>query len=342
MIADQKIFTAKKSQELRAGFGVVSVLIMVLTGLVVVGDSSLPVVLFAVLFLAGLLFSLAYVYRKSGNLLRQINHGKQTARRVDAELAGLRKSCAAKTLFIETAGAELLEASRAMYDAAEFLHARRSPDGKQLAGREIEEDLLENADWVYSFSRDIVTLTQLRKGNARLLEQEIDPVELVRFCASEVSKKLGKQQVIELMAAPDQQLLVKGDLSKLKQSLEKFLTWAVRQIEIDGAKVQISIFRDKASWLVFSVKLSGCHMNNCAFEKFCCPLDNFSKDSDQMVLDLAIARGLVKLHGGDIVIRKQTSSGTVLDFFLPGVRVSQIALVADQRRNLNRVIETVG
>jgi len=342
MITDQKNFTAKKSQELRAGFVVGGVLIMVLTGLAVVGDASLPAAIFVVLLQGGLLFSLACVYRKSGNLLRQISRGKQTAKRVDAELTGLRKSCAAKTLFIETAGAELLEASRAMYDAAEFLHAKRSPNGKRLAGREIEEDLLENADWVYSFSRDIVTLTQLKKGDVRLLEQEIDPVELVRFCASEVSKKLGKQQIIELMVMPDQQLLVKGDLSKLKQLLEKFLTWGVRQIEIDGAKVQISIFRDKASWLVFSVKLSGCHMNDSAFEKFCCPLDSFSEDNEQMALDMAIARGLAKLHGGDIVIREQTSSGTVLEFFLPGVRVSQIALVDDPCQNLKRITETVG
>jgi len=327
---------------------VVGILITVLTGLAVVRDFSLSAALFAMLFQGGLLFSLAYVFRKSGNLSNQVSHGKQTAKRAEAELADLRKSCAAKTLFIETAGAELLETSRAMYDAAEFLHARRGSNGKRLAGREIgagleiEEDLLENAEWLYSFSRDIVTLTQLKKGGVRLLEQEIDPVELVRFCASEVSKKQGKQQVIELVEMPDQQLLVKGDLSKLKHSLEKFLTWAVRQIEVDGAKVQFSIFRDKASWLVFSVKLGGCHMDDSTFEKFCCPLDNFPQENDQMVLDLAIARGLAKLHGGDIVIREQTSSGTVLDFFLPGVRVSQITLVDDKCLSLNRVIETAG
>lgn len=75
------------------------------------------------------------------------------------------------------------------------------------------------------------------------------------------------------------------------------------------------------------------------FEKLSSPSENFADESEGMNLRMAIAKKLAMLHGGNIAILGQTSSGTVLAFVLPKHRVLQISL-PDQRENrLQKVIE---
>jgi len=328
MIADQKTFTAKKLLEAQFVLALIGIFVLILTGMAIVVEQS-DIGNFMVLVVqAVLLFSLVLLYRKTGSEKCQEAEEVLPPENYETELADWQKKCASRNYFIETAGADLLEASRAVYDTAGFLKANSQagsqPGKASSAVSGIESELLKNAGWVYGFSRDLVLLSQLKKGSVCLLEQGIDPVELLKFCASKTQKYFSERQVVELVESPSRPLLISGDLAKLKKTLVKLFTCVVRLLQIDGSKIQVRIFRDKTGNLIYSIKLVGRYLNNRDFDKLCCPLDNFGKNDRRIDLGLAIALRFARLHGGDIVIRKQSSDGTVLGLCLPKYRISEV------------------
>ncbi len=323
MIADQKILTLKKLPEFHVALAFGGIFILILTAMAIVREHSLFSDFFVVAVQGGLVAWLGFVYHRTDKALLKRATTQLPGAKLEAELKRLREKCQARAFFIESTGSHLLETSRAMYDTARFLHSKRQAVRTPNAGGGVEADLLRNADQVYTFSRDIVLLAQLKKGSLSLLEQKVDAVELFRFCSVEVKKSLANGELVELVNAPSQSLLISGDLTKLKKILVKLLTCAVGLLQIKGAKIRVGIFQDENSQLVFSIKLSGHHLSEKEFAKLCCPLDNFSENDQHGDLNMAIARRLAQLHDGDIVIHQQSSSGTVLAFFLPEKRISR-------------------
>lgn len=318
MIADQKIITAKNSLKQQVVFAVTGALILILTGVAGAGSFSLTTTIVTVFAQCGLLIWLGIVFRHTAYQLMKSRKNNEVAKTLAVELANAKKNCSARSRFIESTGGELLETSRAMFEAAGFLHENRQSGGS-LSG--VEEDLLKNADWLYAFSRDIVVLTQLKKGELVLHEQEIDPVELVGWSVAEVRKNLCDNKIVSLMKVPQNPVLISGDLCKLKQCLAKLVSSACGCLQIDRADVRVSISIRKSNELLVSLKLRGRQLEPAEFQKLCCPLDNFVGEDERIDLDMAIAVRLAELHGGKIVIHEQTSSGTVLAFILPSERV---------------------
>ena len=318
MIADHNILTAKNSHKQQFVFVVAGMLILILTGIAAVSSFSLTASIVAVFVQCGLLVGLGCIFKSTIDKLPELRDKRLATNAMINELDSLRKNCSARSLFIETAGVELLEASRAMYDAAGFLNEDRQARG---CSDGVEEDLLTKAGWLYSFSRDIVVLTKLKKGEMTLHEQEIDPIELVRWSVSRVQKIFGNEQIVSMMNMPGVPVLINGDLCKLKQCLTKFFSSACRQLQIDQADIKINVHADSTTGLVVLLKLSGRQLKDSEFQELCCPLDSFSNENDHIDLDMAIAVRLAKLHNGEIVVHEQTSSGTVMAFKLPPDRI---------------------
>ncbi len=334
MIADPKFFTLKKSQKTQLVFAILGISILVLTGIAAAGKASLAIVFLAVVLQTGAMVWFGRNYIKDAK--------DQSEPDVEAKLADMTEHCAARTRFIESIGKDLLETSRELFEAASFLGNTDRTGQTSAAAVKVEKELLAKAECIYCFSKDMVALTQLRSGEVQLLEQEIDPVELAQFCLTEVCKTQSYKNKIVLEGTPANGLLLKGDLSRLKQLLQKLFVSAIRQMEVKGATVRVNIFSDQDSRLVFSVKLDGRNVGEKEFLKLCCPLENNLPNDKKMELDMAIAKKLAILHGGDIVIYEQTSSGTVLAVFFPASRISKIPLQTGRARHRMLAIELVG
>jgi len=103
-------------------------------------------------------------------------------------------------------------------------------------------------------------------------------------------KKYQKGRTIKLASTPNQTVLIKGDLSKLKQLLVKFFTSAVQQLQIDGENVQVDIVVDSIGRLKVSAKLGGRQINPNEFESLCSTLESFKGGNERVGLDMAIAK----------------------------------------------------
>ena len=326
MIADAKIFTVKKSVKPQIVAGVIGIGALGLAGYLNF-QSLPPSVTFHIAFAqAGMLAGLGLALWANGKILRLKKQYQIAMEGKQQEISGLQNICAAKSRFIGTVGEEMLDTSREMYDAAGYLYTSSGPEEQSMGENSVEKRLYKNADRMYDLSQDVVTLARLEKGKIGLREQEIDTTELINFCVASVNRKHREKEPVVVVQVTGRPNLVRGDLARLKQLLGKMLTCATGLIEIEGAKVHVSLRFEKRQGVVFSVKLNGRQLSADEFEKLCDPMGQGGDHRGAGCMDMAIARGLARLHGGDIVVDKQTSSGTVVALKLPGERVSQIPL----------------
>ncbi len=350
MIADGLNLTLKKAAEPAVVFSGFAFTALIVTGVATVAGFGVFIGVLAVLGQAGLLIWAMRAYHKAARGVRRIKRLEGQKKQLNNQLLIVKEACEARSKFIETVGFELLESSRDVYEAAEFLNTEGAVCGGSGAHFDVEKSLLSNAGHLFEFSQDIVEFSQLQRDASSLIEQEIDPLELVRFCMSHVEKKYGERKhcqdvKIELLETPAGRFLLTGDLAKLKQLLNKLIGCSLGTLRQGQVNRLVKIYQSEENGLIFSVKLTGYHLSEARFQQLCWPLDRVEMAKQPLNLELAIARCLARLHGGDVVIEEQSASGTVLVFCLPAERVLQIrsdaSRVGCKQQLLNRAAEVV-
>ena len=249
--------------------------------------------------------------------VRQICTLEKKLAATEEKLAVAEREIAARTTFFCLLAEQMNAASLCVCDAAEYLKA----DGTSDSEFNVEKDLLVPARKLEKLSLNVVEISRLKNKKVSLVEQDIDPVELLEFCMSDVDKKMSGRAFFKIAERPHGRLVLKGDLCRLKQALGGLLDFAVRTGHGSKQGIVVRMQRCETGGLVVSVKLAGYHLTDRRLAQLCEP---FGSDPGVLELTLAIARYLVKLHGGDIVIEEQPATGTVLALCLPQERISQI------------------
>jgi len=327
MIADGLNYTLKKSQKTKLIIPGIGVLTVLLIGLIIRHDCGVVALTVFGFTQAGMVLLISDLLSKSAKKSLEIRMLKQKQSQLVFEIKKNRNSSEARLLFIDRFGKILLGGIRTVYEGVGFINALDKSEAGLNVLRDVEKELLENTAQLYEFSCDVVTLSQLENSLAMLVEQDIDPVELARFCILAVEKNNNVQESIEFVDQLSRTLILRADLGRLKQSLIKLLDFSVDQVKPNGGRVKMSAYYQKGSGFAFTVKLDDTYLSGHLFNNYCFPLRNTAFDQ---VIDmrLAIAHHLAILHGGRLVIRGQTSTGTELALELPEGRVRPVMPVA--------------
>ena len=171
---------------------------------------------------------------------------------------------------------------------------------------------------------DILDITRIDTGKLTLVEQEIDPGELfsitARMCKAEASD--GSAEIVEKFSPGD--VLINGDLTRLKQILLNIIGNAVKFTPEDG-KIELDIRRDKKGGIRFIVSDNGPGINKehlaGIFEPFMQGDQNATRRHDGIGLGLAIASRLAQLHDGQLNVESKPGKGTTMILSLPASRV---------------------
>jgi len=250
MIADSVDFTLKKSQNKKLVLIAIAVLSVMLIDFAAHYNYYVATGIVAVATHGILLFWIVAAYRKSQQKSYEIIKLQERETVLCAELETVSNRCEVRSEFIEKFGKMFLAESRTMHESVGLIQSLREAGIEEGAPGITEKNLLDSAESLRECSRGIVTFSQLESGRVCEIEQEIDPVELVRCCILDVEKKYPGIGEIDFAEKPDSRHILTGDLVRLKQLLIKLMSCSLPHTQVRGSGVVVRLIYRKLTGLV--------------------------------------------------------------------------------------------
>lgn len=259
-------------------------------------------------------------YRGVGrDITKQVKHDQEIGKaKEEAE-----KANASKSQFLAVISHELRTPINAIVGFSEILNADQSKTLPIASQHEYLTTILESARHLQGLINDILDATRIERGSLQLADQEIDAAELVetavRICRSHATKSS-----ITLIAHVVDDVLIIGDLTRMKQVVLNLITNAIKFSPADGI-VNIDMMRGAQSSLLISIRDAGIGIKpddvERVFEPFAQGDEGLTRQYGGMGLGLAIARKIARLHGGEVTLNGAQGIGTEATITMPKARV---------------------
>lgn len=259
-------------------------------------------------------------YRGVGrDITKQIKHGEEIRKaKEEAE-----KANASKSQFLAVISHELKTPINAIVGFSEVLNADQSEMLSIANQHEYLTTILESARHLQGLINDILDATRIERGTLQMADEEIDAAELVetavRICRSHATKSK-----ITLIAHVVDDVLIIGDLTRMKQVVLNLITNAIKFSPADGI-VNIDMQRGPQSSLLISIRDAGIGIKpedvERVFEPFAQGDEGLTRQYGGMGLGLAIARKIARLHGGEVTLNGEHGIGTEAVISMPKARV---------------------
>jgi len=276
-------------------------------------------------FLAVLILMTAYLTQieTSERNLAQKNASlqQQVARAESAEAAAVEAS-AAKTRFLANMTHELrtplnsiLGFSRRVSQQLDAQLNERQRDGLQL--------VVDNGEQMLRLVSDLLELSELEAGKLQLGRSAMNLRETVSLLLPDMQRKAGQFGLDVVADAPLPEVLIHGDLSRLKRALETLLRHAVQYcpqgvIRVSG---QISGQAVAEQRWVMRVHCEQLCFNDEQLQRIFDRYDHLHSLSERpdLVSGLAmvLAREFVRRHGGDLQVSPHPQRGILYQLTLP-------------------------
>jgi signal transduction histidine kinase len=166
---------------------------------------------------------------------------------------------------------------------------------------------------------DILSISQLEVGTARMESGEVDLVRLVRQMVQDNLGAADEKRIDLRLSLPPKVPKISGDKQRLSVLLNNLIGNAVKYTS-EGGKVSVQVTVEERQ-ISIAVSDTGIGISpedqKNVFEKFY----RAAADPVQMVtgtgLGLALAREVARLHGGDIRLESELGKGSVFTVELP-------------------------
>jgi signal transduction histidine kinase len=177
----------------------------------------------------------------------------------------------------------------------------------------------------------LLDLARIEAGKVDLEEQLVVVGELIQSAIRTIDPIAHKKSIDVKCELPHAATLIRVDQTKFRQIMLNLLSNGVKFTEPRG-HISIGCRVDSSGDLVISIKDTGIgiapeHLQRVLrpFEQVADPL---TKENEGAGLGLAIARALIELHGGELVLTSDLGAGTTVALKLPHGRVHRVAPAA--------------
>jgi signal transduction histidine kinase len=229
-----------------------------------------------------------------------------------------------------TSASELERISRRMYEQlmAVVAHDLRNPlntitfQAARLRGGSLDAEKVEkagdalarNAQLMERLIADLLTFSTLKGGHFAIEVAEVNASEIVRE-AYEQFRPLAERRGIEIAAiVPEREVLVRVDRDRIVQALGNLVANAVK-FTPDKGRVRIELDSGGRE-CVFRVRDTGPGIPPEHIENIFRPFWQVEANKQGIGLGLAIARGIVEAHGGEIGVER-SGPGATFVFSIP-------------------------
>jgi signal transduction histidine kinase len=170
----------------------------------------------------------------------------------------------------------------------------------------------------------ILDLARIEAGKVELEEEAVSISDLIYSAVTTVRPIADKKLVAIDCRRRRTDALVRVDQTKFKQVLLNLLSNAVKFTQPSGS-VTVDCGRGAEGDLVISVKDTGVGIPPEQLEKVLEPFeqveDHLTRRNEGTGLGLPIAKALIELHGGQLVLHSQLNVGTTAKLHLPRDRI---------------------
>jgi signal transduction histidine kinase len=194
-------------------------------------------------------------------------------------------------------------------------------------------DIHKSGQHLLGIVNDVLDLSKLEAGQARLNEEDVDPVALARECVGLMRPLANANSNVLSATGPDSRgiVMLRADPMRLKQVLLNLLSNAVK-FSMPGGKITVTERLDADGGFVISVRDQGIGMDKAgiaiALQPFGQVESEWARHQHGTGLGLPLTSWLTRLHGGRLRIESALGRGTNIEIMLPPERVRHIETVA--------------
>jgi two-component system, cell cycle sensor histidine kinase PleC len=237
----------------------------------------------------------------------------------------------AKSLFLANMSHELRTPLNAVIGFSELIReqAPTTPDMPPLA--EYAADILASGRHLLELINSILDLSKVESGTTQLTETLVPLTDVVHAGLTAIRGQARHRGIALDVTLPQHPPSVRVDLTKMRQVLINLLSNAVKFTQENGKILLAARMLGQGDrlpgGLLVTVTDNGIGMTEdeiaIALEPFGQVDNTLARSVEGTGLGLPLARRLVELHGGRLVIRSVKGEGTTAEVWLPADRVVQ-------------------
>ncbi len=181
--------------------------------------------------------------------------------------------------------------------------------------RDYVGDIHDSGQHLLSIIADILDLSKIESGNAALNEEVVDLCDLSRACVRLVKVRAQENglQVGEIY--PSEPLYILADMRMIKQIIINLLSNAIK-FTPSGGRVNLVIKRDRQGGVRIQVIDNGIGMDTEDIGEAFSPFGQIDSALDRKYegtgLGLPLAKSMVELHGGQLLLESKLEEGTIV------------------------------
>src|SRR6201987_155269 len=174
----------------------------------------------------------------------------------------------------------------------------------------------------------ILDLARIEAGRV-LLQEEFIPIGRLVQSSINTIRPIAQRKFIDIDSnIQNPSTMIYVDATKLKQVTLNLLSNSVKFTEQRG-RIKVDSVLHKSGDLVLSISDTGIGIPPGQIERIFQPFeqiaDHLTREHEGTGLGLPIAKALIELHGGELVLSSQPGIGTTARLRLPGDRVRSVA-----------------
>jgi PAS domain S-box-containing protein len=230
---------------------------------------------------------------------------REVLRRQEME-AALQEASRRKDEFLAMLGHELRNPLAPIRNAADILGMMDAPDPDFA---EMLSIIMRQTGHMVHIVDDLLDVSRITRGKIALQRQPLDLVQLVRELVEDFRSELMASGLTIELDLPADQIWVQGDSTRLSQVIGNLLHNA-RKFTNRGGQITISLCADESrEFAILSVRDTGIgiepQMLGRLFDTFSQADRSLDRSRGGLGLGLALVKGLVELHGGEVAVRSE-------------------------------------
>jgi two-component system cell cycle sensor histidine kinase PleC len=231
----------------------------------------------------------------------------------------------AKSAFLGTMSHELRTPLNAIIGFSDLIKSMKSSDRDALTSIEYASHIANAGRHLLAVVNDILDISKIESGTFSLSVDRYPIGEIIGECIPLVERQIReRQQTLELRIderLPELDL----DARRIKQILVNLLSNA-NKFTPERGRILVVARRNRDGGATIAVVDSGVGMGPdqlaLAMTPFGQVQSHLSRSQEGTGLGLPIARGLARLHGGDLFLESEPDAGTTAVLTLPGPKTS--------------------